>query len=73
MEEILKYNDIELFDLVSDPDEMDNLAIDTKKQDALILTMNDKMNKIIEKEVGVDDGSFLPGKGNQWAASTFDP
>ena len=73
LEEILKYNDIELFDLLYDPDELNNLGVDTKKYAGLILTMNDKMNKTIEKEVGVDDGSFLPGEHNQWSVIRFDP
>lgn len=73
LEEILKYNDIELFDLKNDPDEMINLATDSNTSTSIILSMNDKMNTIIKKEVGVDDGSFLPGEGNQWAVASFDP
>jgi hypothetical protein len=31
------------------------------------------MNALIDAEVGVDDGSFLPGEDADWAATTFDP
>lgn len=70
---IFKLNDVELFDLESDPDEMKNLAVDPKKHGDLLLAMNEKMNQLIGTEVGVDDGSFLPGDDVDWAATTFDP
>jgi len=73
LKEILAYNDIELFDLKNDPQEMHNLTSDTKKYAALIVSMNDKLNQIIKEEVGVDDGSSLPLHGKNWAATTFDP
>ncbi len=74
MEGILQYNDVELFDLDADPDEMNNLGIDTRKNGELMLAMNAKMNQLIEDEVGVaDDGRFLPGENVNWAAATFDP
>jgi hypothetical protein len=53
-------NDVELFDLKSDPLEMNNLAIDRKKYGDLILTMNNKLNLLIELEVGDDVGQMLP-------------
>jgi arylsulfatase len=73
LEDIFELNDVELFDLDTDPDEMQNLAIEPKKHGVLLLAMNDKMNQLIGAEVGVDDGSFLPGKDANWAATTFDP
>ena len=66
-------NDVELFDLEADPDEMQNLSTEPKKHGDLLLAMNDKMNALIDAEVGVDDGSFLPGEDVDWAATTFDP
>ena len=54
-------NDVELFDLKSDPLEMNNLAIDRKKYGDLILTMNNKLNLLIELEVGDDLCQMLPG------------
>ena len=66
MEEILAKNDLELFDLQNDPNEMNNLAMDPKKNGALIMAMNKVMNERIAQEVGVDDGSFLPIRNGRW-------
>jgi arylsulfatase len=73
LEGIFELNDVELFDLEADPDEMRNLAVEPKKHGDLLLAMNDKMNALIDAEVGVDDGSSLPGEDADWAATTFDP
>ena len=73
LEGIFELNDVELFDLEADPDEMRNLAVEPKKHGDLLLAMNDKMNALIDAEVGVDDGRFLPGEDADWAATTFDP
>ena len=54
-------NDVELFDLKNDPLEMKNLAVDRKKYGDLILAMNNKLNLLIEQEVGDDPGQMLPG------------
>ncbi len=53
-------NELELFDLEADPDEVDNLAVDSEKYAELIVRMNELMNRYIAAEVGVNDGSFLP-------------
>ena len=73
LEGIFALNDVELFDLETDP-EMHNLAVEPKKHGELLLAMNDKMNALIETEVDEpDDGSFLPGEEANWAATRFDP
>jgi arylsulfatase len=59
MEEIFKGNDVQLFDLQKDPDEMHNLALAPEKNKELILRMNGLLNDLIAKEVGVNDGRFL--------------
>jgi arylsulfatase len=59
-EEILKNNDVQLFDLENDPDEMHNLTLEPEKNRATILRMNDLLNELMAKEVGVNDGRFLP-------------
>jgi arylsulfatase len=74
LEGIFELNDVELFDLEMDPDEMQNLATEPKKHAELLLAMNDKMNAIIDAEVDEpDDGSFLPGNPENWVATSFDP
>jgi arylsulfatase len=60
LEELLANNEIELFDLETDPDEVVNLGVDTQTHKDLILRMNDLLNRMIAREVGVNDGSFLP-------------
>ena len=54
------YNDVELFDLKNDPGEINNLAVYPEAQKNLILRMNSLLNKLIEKEVGANNGNFLP-------------
>lgn len=60
IDDITANNDIELFDLETDPDEAVNLAQDPLAARDSVLRMNDLMNRLIDGEVGVDDGSFLP-------------
>jgi len=59
LDEILKNNDVQLFDLQSDPEEVHNLALDPEKNRETILHMNEVLNDLIAKEVGVNDGKFL--------------
>jgi arylsulfatase len=60
LEEILRNNDVQLFDLKSDPEEMHNLTLEPEKNRATILRMNQLLNDLMAKEVGVNDGHFLP-------------
>jgi len=60
MEELLAWNDLELFDLQNDPEERNNLALDPTKNEELILRMNALLNELMAREVGVNDGQFLP-------------
>lgn len=60
IEELKSKNDLELYDLVADPQELVNLAYDFEKNKDLIWAMNLKLNALIEREIGKDDGSFLP-------------
>ena len=61
LEELFANNDVELFDVKNDPLEMKNLAVDRNRYGDLIVTMNDKLNLLIEEEVGDDVGQMLPG------------
>ena len=72
MEELAAKNDIEVYDLQSDPDEMNNLALDPRKNGDLILALNQVTNDRIADEVGVDDGSFLPLRDGRWKFPPLD-
>ncbi len=61
LEGIYRLNDVELFDVQSDPLEMHNLAMDGKQHRELVVAMNEKLNRLIDAEVGEDRGQMLPG------------
>jgi hypothetical protein len=71
IEELFANNDVELFDVEDDPNEMNNLAMDRRGNGDLLVAMNEKLNALIESEVGEDRGQMLPG-GND-ANWTLDP
>lgn len=76
MEELHQYNDVELYDTQADPLEMDNLAMNGKQHRDLVLAMNDKLNRLIDTEVGEDRGQMLPGgieAGWEVSAETMAP
>jgi arylsulfatase len=60
LQQIMQNNDVQLFDLKSDPQEMHNLALEPEKYKDTLLRMNALLNDLMAKEVGVNDGSFLP-------------
>ena len=64
IEQLFANNDVELFDVKSDPLEMKNLARDQNKHGELLVAMNAKLNALIEAEVGEDIGQMLPGGEN---------
>ncbi len=66
MEALTSNNDLEVYDLHNDPEEINNLALDMKKNGELIFTLNQELNRIIAKEVGVDDGAFMPIRNGKW-------
>lgn len=73
VEQIFGHNDVELFDLEADPDEMRNLATDRGANGELLLAMNQKLTDIVQAEVGSDEGEFLPENKEGWALTRFDP
>ncbi len=60
IEELYKWNDVELFDLKEDPAEIKNLAVNQSGNKELIMTMNGKLEAIIKAEIGKDDGREMP-------------
>ena len=60
IKEIFEYNDVQLFDLKNDPNEMKNLALNQEGNREILLRMNTLLNDLMAKEVGVNDGGFLP-------------
>jgi len=57
LEELFRLNDVELYDRRADPHEMNNLAANRD----LVAAMNEKLNRLIDAEVGEDRGQMLPG------------
>ena len=60
IDELFKWNDVELYDLVKDPGEVDNLASDRQANADLIMTMNGTLEAVIKAEIGKDDGREMP-------------
>ncbi len=73
VESLFSYNDVELYDHDSDPNEIRNLAVDQKANGELLLAMNQKLTDIISDEVGSDEGDFLPENKAGWAITHIDP
>jgi arylsulfatase A-like enzyme len=61
LEALTKLNDVELFDLQTDPLELNTLPLDRTKHRDLLEEMSAKLNALIDKEVGEDVGQMLPG------------
>ncbi len=73
IDELYRWNDVELFDLRNDPAEMTNLAADKTKNAELISTMSAKLESVIKAEIGVDDGREMPKvEGIDWAIDRID-
>ena len=62
VEELLANNDVALYDLHLDPEEMDNLADPDhpKYDESLLAAMNAKLNALIVEEIGDDKALFSP-------------
>ena len=67
--QLREYNDVELFDLAEDPNEMTNLAAQGRDHDHLLAELTDKMNRLSSQEIGAaEDGSYLPPvPGMDWS------
>jgi arylsulfatase len=64
IQQLLADNDVALYDLLLDPEEMDNLAnpAHPKYDDKLLAAMNQKLNALIIEEIGEDKAMFTPPK-----------
>ena len=70
VEQLFASNDLALFDVSNDPFEMKNLAVNKSQYGEIIKMMNDKLNLLIEQEVGDDVGQMLPSiNGTDWKLS----
>jgi hypothetical protein len=62
VQQLLADNDVALYDLQSDPEEMDNLAdpAHPRYDEDLLSAMNEKLNALIAEEIGDDNAMFTP-------------
>jgi arylsulfatase len=60
LDQLFEHNDVQVFDAKNDPEEMQNLALDRDKHKDTILRLNGLLNDLMAREVGVNDGRFLP-------------
>ena len=73
IDELFKWNDVELYDLVADPGEINNLALDRATNAAILTAMNTKLETVIKTEIGKDDGRELPDIPNiTWGIDRVD-
>jgi arylsulfatase len=59
LDDLYAHNDVELYDLESDPKELHNLGSNRETNAALIENMNRQLNALIAAEIGVDDGAEM--------------
>ncbi len=59
-DEMLANTDFELYDVVNDPFEINNLAAKPDAHKDTLLHMNALTNQLIKQEIGADDGKYMP-------------
>ena len=73
LDELYRANDVELFDLQKDPEEMTNLATNREANAQLTTTLNGKLNAVMAAEFGADDGREMPDvPGIDWTIDRVD-
>jgi arylsulfatase A-like enzyme len=58
---LVKFNDLELYDVKNDPHELNNLALNPDAHKETLMRLSDKTNALIMREVGRDDGQEHTG------------
>ncbi|MBR2835160.1 MAG: sulfatase-like hydrolase/transferase [Coriobacteriales bacterium] len=56
VDELYAHNDVELYDLDADPDELHNLGADRETYKPLIEALNNQLNDLIAQQIGEDTG-----------------
>jgi len=59
LDDLYDNNDVELYDLETDPHELNNLAVDRAANGELIAEMNRRLNTLIALEIGFDNGEEI--------------
>ncbi len=73
LDELYRFNDVEMFDLQEDPAEMTNLAAVKGDNADLVLASSAKLEAAIQREIGVDDGREMPDFDNiEWTIDRLD-
>ena len=70
LDELYAHNDVELFDLEHDPNELTNLAASKGENTELAQLMSAKLERAIKREIRADDGREMPdlqGQKINWA------
>ncbi|MFP8878574.1 MAG: sulfatase-like hydrolase/transferase [Myxococcota bacterium] len=66
-DDLIRHNDLELYDTHVDPGETTNLVSDPAAAPReRIESLNRSLNELVDREVGVDDGGHLPGSVEDW-------
>ncbi|WP_417595177.1 sulfatase-like hydrolase/transferase [Parasphingorhabdus sp.] len=65
-DDLVTYNDLELYDTQTDPDELNNLAWKPEAHKKIIMSLNEQTNALISNEIGVDNGAEYPGPASQY-------
>jgi arylsulfatase A-like enzyme len=63
-ETLVKYNELELFDTKTDPNELNNLALKPEAVREPLMRLSDMTNALADREVGPDDGAEHLGPRN---------
>lgn len=69
--DLIAYNDLELYDTLSDPDELNNLAWKPDTHKNIIMRLNEQTNMLIKTEIGIDNGAEYPGPVSQYNTLTL--